>query len=169
MSAAITSGDAVVVEVERRHRGEDRAVGGVLVDLAAGEGLAARVQRERVAVHRPAGQLAAVAVVRVHDAVGGRDDQLVVVVAVEVDEHRRRRAVARQELREAGQHVLVAVQVEVAPVLAGQRRPEPCTLVTTTRTMKPNGSWFGRLLKFGAAGHRLGTVERSRPPPGSEP
>ena len=58
---------------------------------------------------------------RVHDAVRGPEDQLVAVVAVEVDQHRRGRAVARQVLREAGQHVLVAVQVQVAAVLAGER------------------------------------------------
>ena len=89
--------------------------------LAARERAPARVERQRVGVHREAVDLAAVRLQRVHAAVGGAEHQLVAVVAVEVGERRRGGAVARELLREAGQQVLVAVQVHVAPVLAGER------------------------------------------------
>ena len=81
------------------------------------ERLAARVDGDRVAVHRPAGQLASIRPDRVHVPVGRGEDELVAVVAVQVGERGRRLAVARQDLREAGQQVLVAMEVEVAPVL----------------------------------------------------
>ena len=71
MSAAATSGRPSRSRSRRGGR-EDRAVRGVRVHLAAVERALAGVQRQRVGVHGPAGQLGAVAPVRVHVAVRGR-------------------------------------------------------------------------------------------------
>src|SRR2546421_174260 len=87
---------------------------------SASTGGVAVVQGQAITGDGPAGKLAAVTAVGVHQAVGGRDDQLVAVVAVEVGEDRRCRAVARQLLRPARQQILVVVQVEVAAVLTGE-------------------------------------------------
>ncbi len=114
-------GGAVAVEVAGGDRAQDRAARRGR-DGAAREGGLAAVQRERVPVGGEAPQLAAVAAVGVDLAVGGGEDELVAVVAVEVDEQRRGGAVGGHPLRPAREQVRVAVQVELAAVLAAQRR-----------------------------------------------
>src|SRR5437868_4840126 len=58
-------------------------------------------------------------------AVGGRDEELVAVVTVEVEQQRAGRPVGVKLLRPAVQHVLIAVQEELAAVLACHRRTRP--------------------------------------------
>ena len=116
----------VAVEVRGGRRGEERPAGRS-VDRTGGERPPARVQGKRVARGGPPWQLGAVGPPRMHEAVGAREDELVAVVAVEVDEQWRGLGVAGQALGEPGQQVGVAMQVEVAAVLArhGRSRPRP--------------------------------------------
>ncbi len=102
---------AVAIEVAGGKRGEDRA--------------ARATAAQAVGACRPARQLAAIATDRVDETVGAGDQQLRAVVAVEVDEQRRRLDVAAVEAPwEPWQQVLVAMQVEVAAV-ARRARPRP--------------------------------------------
>ncbi len=117
---------AVAREVSDRRRLDHRVVVRRSQPTAAERVLAA-VQRQRFGVHRPAGEVFQRAarravLVGVDPAVGVGHDQLVGVAAGEVGEHRAGVAVAFHLQREALEHVRVAVQEQLAAVLAGHRR-----------------------------------------------
>ena len=85
------------------------------------------MQRQRIGVHRPAGQRVAVGAQREDGAVGGGNDQLLLSdvalsaarrLAAQADEERRRLAAAADREREAATQVGIVVQVERAPRLA---------------------------------------------------
>ena len=168
MSAADDLGRAVAVEVADGDRGEDRAVEAsastsplvkARPPVCSGSGSPRTGQPGSSVPSRPH---------RVHEAVGGAEDQLVAVVAVEVGEQRRGRAVARSAcFGKPGSRSWSRCRYRLRRSSPRERRARPVGSSRRPCTVNPYGSVFGRPLKLRRPGRRLAAVEA--PGVGGEP